>query len=487
MAGFGAFSVLRPSLRDRLHAPLAFPRRGKAGRKATRRHRHVALAAPAAEIVTIAVCAMAGRWLYGDEVEITVTLLAAGCIALLFVAAGLLRRDYRAETLLNVGGHAERAISGWLLACALALAIAFMTKTSAVPSRGATGLLVAFGLVGLPLVRIRLATLSRAWAADGRLVVKRLMLVGDAAEIDSFIARHKPEAQGLRLVSAAVLREEAGTFDDDLALAVATARMQRPDVVFVLVPWDDEVMVRTCVDALQRLPAAIHLGPTALLERYAHLRVEQAGPIASVRLVRPALTATDLRLKRAFDLVLASGALVTLAPLLLVVAVAIKLDSRGPVFFMQRRTGYNQQPFRIVKFRSMRTLEDTAALRQVTAGDPRVTRLGRLLRKTSIDELPQLLNVLAGDMSLIGPRPHALAHDQAFGRAHALYERRHNMRPGITGWAQVRGFRGETDTPEKIEGRVRHDLDYVDNWSIWLDLSILLRTVFSPETFKNAR
>ncbi len=168
-------------------------------------------------------------------------------------------------------------------------------------------------------------------------------------------------------------------------------------------------------------------------------------------------------------------------------AIAIKLDSKGPVFFVQRRYGFNQEPFRILKFRSMTTMEDDRKLEQVKAGDRRVTKIGRFLRRSNIDELPQLLNVLRGDMSLVGPRPHALAHDQAFEREVALYARRHNVRPGITGWAQVNGWRGETDTPEKVLGRVEHDLHYIDNWSLLLDVSIMVRTVFSKKAYRNAQ
>ena len=157
------------------------------------------------------------------------------------------------------------------------------------------------------------------------------------------------------------------------------------------------------------------------------------------------------------------------------------------MFFLQRRYGFNQQPFRIIKFRSMTTLEDSATLRQVTTGDRRVTRVGRILRKTSIDELPQMINVLKGDMSIVGPRPHAVAHDQQFERSIALYARRHNVKPGITGWAQVRGWRGETDTPGKIRGRIEHDFQYIDTWALWFDLAIIVRTVFSRETFRNAK
>ncbi|MBN9447724.1 MAG: sugar transferase, partial [Bosea sp.] len=162
------------------------------------------------------------------------------------------------------------------------------------------------------------------------------------------------------------------------------------------------------------------------------------------------------------------------------------IDSKGPVLFLQRRYGFNQEPFRIFKFRTMTTTDDGAVIRQATRGDPRITRVGRHLRRYNLDELPQLINVIAGQMSLVGPRPHALAHDREYQRKIALYARRHNVKPGITGWAQVNGLRGETDTDEKMARRVAYDHWYIDNWSFWLDLAILLRTLFSPRAFRNA-
>ena len=175
---------------------------------------------------------------------------------------------------------------------------------------------------------------------------------------------------------------------------------------------------------------------------------------------------------------IAAGVLTALAPALAAVAFAIWLETGRPVLFRQRRYGFNQQEFRIIKFRTMTTLEDDV-VRQVTRGDRRVTRVGRFLRKWNIDELPQLINVLKGDMSLVGPRPHALAHNREYERKIALYARRHNVLPGITGWAQVNGFRGETDTDDKMRRRVDHDLYYIDNWSPWFDLRILLKTLLS--------
>jgi len=201
--------------------------------------------------------------------------------------------------------------------------------------------------------------------------------------------------------------------------------------------------------------------------------------MASLQLTRAPLSWLERAQKRAFDVTLAAGALIALAPAFAVVALAILLESGQPVFFLQRRYGFNQEEFRIIKFRTMTTLDDGDVVRQVTRNDRRVTRVGRFLRKWNIDELPQLINVLKGDMSLVGPRPHALSHNREYERKIALYARRHNVLPGITGWAQVKGFRGETDTDEKMRARVEHDLYYIDNWSVWFDLKILLRTVLS--------
>jgi putative colanic acid biosynthesis UDP-glucose lipid carrier transferase len=190
------------------------------------------------------------------------------------------------------------------------------------------------------------------------------------------------------------------------------------------------------------------------------------------------LSESNVLLKSMLDYAVALVGLIVLAPLLAVVALAIKIDSPGPVFFRQRRYGQNNSIFRIFKFRTMAVTEDGPTVKQAERDDPRVTRMGRILRRTSIDELPQLLNVLTGDMSIVGPRPHALAHDQLFEQKLDLFSRRRRVRPGLTGWAQVHGFRGETKTTEDIRSRMQHDLYYIDNWSIWLDIEIITRTVF---------
>ena len=188
-------------------------------------------------------------------------------------------------------------------------------------------------------------------------------------------------------------------------------------------------------------------------------------------------SAAESRLKRAFDIIVASAVLVFILPLMLAAAAAIVVDSRGPVFFVQRRTGLNGLPIRVFKFRSMSVMEDGAAIKHAGKGDSRITRVGAFLRRSSIDELPQLMNVIRGEMSLVGPRPHALAHDQYYGALVPAYVHRFRARPGITGLAQISGFRGEIHSLDGMVGRVDADNTYIDQWSLWLDIKILVKTV----------
>jgi exopolysaccharide biosynthesis polyprenyl glycosylphosphotransferase len=202
----------------------------------------------------------------------------------------------------------------------------------------------------------------------------------------------------------------------------------------------------------------------------------------------PAATdhAIYISLKRAMDLAVATTALVLLAPVMALIAVLIKLDSKGPSLFRQTRLGLDGRPFAIFKFRTMTVMEDGEYIRQASLDDDRITRIGRFLRASSIDELPQLLNVISGEMSVIGPRPHARAHDEMYAQLIDCYTLRQNMKPGITGWAQVHGLRGETPTVESMRARVDYDLWYVNNANVALDIEILLRTVLEVFRRRNA-
>ena len=205
-----------------------------------------------------------------------------------------------------------------------------------------------------------------------------------------------------------------------------------------------------------------------------------------VRIHRRPIVGWGAVVKPAFDRALAGLALIVLAPVFAFIALAIKLESKGPVFFRQRRHGMCGQTIVVWKFRTMQVMEDGDVVRQASKADDRVTRVGRVLRRTSLDELPQLINVLNGSMSIVGPRPHAIAHDEHYGALLPTYSRRSIVRPGITGWAQINGLRGETRTPAEMAARVHHDLWYVANWSFWLDLRIILLTPVYGLVHKNA-
>jgi len=290
----------------------------------------------------------------------------------------------------------------------------------------------------------------------------------------------------MEIASMIALRDNQAYLTDDLALAAAAVRMLRADDIYIAIPWSRTEVIEACVDVFLRTPAEIHLGSEAILDRFKEARVVQFGPTAGLGLTRPPLTRLQRAEKRAFDVLAATLGLIALAPLFALVALCIRLEGPGPILFRQTRYGFNQEPFRIFKFRTMSTMEDGADVKAATRADPRVTRVGAVLRRFSIDELPQLLNVLMGEMSIVGPRPHALAHDQRYVARISRYARRHNVKPGITGWAQVCGHRGEIRDDEDMQARIEHDLYYVDNWSLWLDIKIVLRTVLSATAHQNA-
>jgi undecaprenyl-phosphate galactose phosphotransferase/putative colanic acid biosynthesis UDP-glucose lipid carrier transferase len=257
--------------------------------------------------------------------------------------------------------------------------------------------------------------------------------------------------------------------------AIHFTRSENVDCVLLALQWNDERRRELICERLRILPIPVLLLPDQhVLSIFS--RTPQLAREYTVELQRPPLSKGEMALKRALDLVLGIALLIAAAPLFLIVAALIKLESAGPVIFSQRRKGFNGREFTIFKFRTMNVLEDGHVILQARRNDPRVTRVGRVLRATSIDELPQLLNVVLGHMSLIGPRPHAAAHDDGYSKLIAKYAFRQHVKPGLTGWAQVNGFRGETARIELMEKRVDCDLWYIKNWSFWLDLRILVLT-----------
>jgi Undecaprenyl-phosphate glucose phosphotransferase len=413
---------------------------------------------------------------------------AAGVAVILTI----LRNEYGIGFYVAGQNTAERTLHVWNATVFALLAIPFLLGATDRLPRDSLVLLYPTGFLALWGAR-RLITRALREASRRKLVLpQRILLVGTERSVTEYLRRARPSAIGIEVVGAAsvtpVMRGEPGgraRVTGELRPAVEFARRLRPHEVYVALPWSEIETIDLCVEAFLNTPVAIHLTPERLLDRFERISIARVGGMASLELTRP-MPALGAIAKRSLDAALAVAALALLAPLLALVSIVIKLDSPGPVLFRQTRYGFNQRPFRIYKFRSMTTYVDGEIVPQATAGDARVTRVGRFLRRSNLDELPQLLNVVAGDMSLVGPRPHAVPHNRAYEDRIALYARRHNVRPGITGWAQVNGFRGETDTEDKMRARVAHDLFYIDNWSLILDLRIMARTIFSPKAYQNA-
>ena len=258
------------------------------------------------------------------------------------------------------------------------------------------------------------------------------------------------------------------------------------NTVYIALPLANVPRVAELLNALRDTTASVYFVPDVFAFDLIHGRMVEINGMPALSICETPIHGTEALTKRALDIVLAGVGLVLLAPLMLAVAVAIKVSSRGPVLFRQRRYGLNGEQISVLKFRSMTVCEDGPNVLQATREDCRVTGVGRFIRRTSLDELPQLFNVVAGSMSLVGPRPHAVAHNEKYRGLISGYMIRHKVRPGITGLAQVNGFRGETETLDKMSERVRYDLEYLRHWSPWLDLKILLRSIWVIWKDRNA-
>jgi putative colanic acid biosynthesis UDP-glucose lipid carrier transferase len=307
--------------------------------------------------------------------------------------------------------------------------------------------------------------------------VRRLAVLGHA---DEHVLRRLTLDRRARIVIGCGTDRPDGVED-----LVQRARQRHIDEVVVVPDGQNQGLLAAAVEQLAACPVDISVDLSALATAAAGLACPQVGGQRPVLLVRQPMRGWQAVSKRATDLIGSLVALAILAPLFVLVAIAIKLDSPGPVFFRQARNGLDERPFTVWKFRTMRSGGPDLAV-QAVRHDARVTRVGAILRRTSIDELPQLLNVLHGEMSLVGPRPHPVVLDDRFADMLRLYKARHRVLPGMTGLAQINGCRGETDTVEKMEARLRHDLDYIARWSLWLDVKILLATLCGRFLHANA-
>jgi len=258
------------------------------------------------------------------------------------------------------------------------------------------------------------------------------------------------------------------------------------DIIYITLPMASQPRIVRLLQELQDTTASIYFTPDIFLVDLIQARMDTIGGIPVLAVCETPFYGTNAVVKRLSDIVLGTAILVAISPLLLLIALGVKLSSPGPVLFKQRRYGLDGREVVVYKFRSMKCMDDGAVVKQATKNDERVTPFGAFLRRTSLDELPQFINVVQGRMSIVGPRPHAVAHNEQYRKLIRSYMIRHKVRPGITGWAQVNGLRGETETVDKMQARIEYDLDYLRHWSLTLDLQIIWRTLFVVWKKQNA-
>ena len=381
----------------------------------------------------------------------------------------------------------------WFTTGLLLAFFAFLLKIGVDYSRGAFVVFYFVAPVGLLAVRkaTKLASGGCRFArrdrparhrADRRF--RRDRRVG--APRTSWFSSVLPKSAASRSVRKTIPRSATATDVSVINSAANFVRRNNCREVLLAMPWEDAPRLEFIREHVKTLPVAVRLLPDMRVRTLTNYASSARQRVLAIEIQRAPLSAAERFVKRVMDIVIAGLALVFFLPIMALTAIAIKLDSPGPVIFRQFRKGFNGKQFMMFKFRTMTVQENGPAVVQATRDDPRVTSIGRLLRSASIDELPQLLNVLRGEMSLIGPRPHALAHDNYFETVLSAYAFRHHVKPGMTGWAQCNGARGGTPTIEHISERVKLDLWYINNWSLWLDIQILIKTFFEVLRKRNA-
>jgi putative colanic acid biosysnthesis UDP-glucose lipid carrier transferase len=417
--------------------------------------------------------------------EFSYMMAAAMIVAVLFVSAMRVQQLYNPTRLTVLNDQARSVLSAWCGAFLILASGVFTWGVSHDVSRGDILLFWALGVVALLMHRtawrIVLPRALESGALQGRTIVSLSCEEAVPPRVVENLTRHGYQ------ISAHFHVPRAEPYRDQVIdNVIAMCRTLNIDEVVLFVDPERMSNVHSIARRLRVLPLPVRFVPFGTLAQLFNSSRNDIGDTVAVELQRAALSRAEQVAKRGVDILLSLALLVCLSPFILAVAIAIKLDSPGPALFRQTRRGFNGRPFRIYKFRTMTVMEDDDVVRQAQKRDARITRVGYWLRRLSIDELPQLLNVFSGEMSLVGPRPHASAHDHYFTSVIEKYAFRHHVKSGITGWAQVRGARGETDTLDKMERRVELDLWYINNWSVWLDFTILIRTVLVVVRGKNA-
>ncbi|MGE0096456.1 MAG: undecaprenyl-phosphate glucose phosphotransferase [Alphaproteobacteria bacterium] len=426
-------------------------------------------------------------WSEYGIISVLGTLLAIN----VFYLSGL----YEFETITHPRLALRRLAAGWFGVASFLIALSFFTRSSEDYSRAWSMIWFIASFAHLALLRWALHRRIAKWVSQGRLY-RNVAIVGSGPGAVRLL--HKmTQAMDTRIRVAGVYDDKPGNrsrnalpASGDLNALVDRIQRESIDAVILTLPWSEEQRILAILERLRILPVDVHLCPEPVSLDCGKPRFTQIGGVPMLSVARRPLSDWNRAVKEIEDRVVAAGILLLISPLMLAIAALIKLDSRGPVLFRQKRYGYNNQLIEVFKFRTMyHDMRDVNAEQLTQRNDPRITRLGAYLRKWSLDELPQFLNVLRGDMSVVGPRPHAVSAKAAgalYQDAVQDYVSRHRVKPGITGWAQINGWRGETETLLQIRKRVEHDVAYIENWSVWLDVKIILLTAIKGFGGKNA-
>jgi putative colanic acid biosynthesis UDP-glucose lipid carrier transferase len=450
--------------------------------------------AMATDLATIVFTSVLSSLLYhlqesGTPPDLSKSLGAGILVSALFISLLKIRGMYRPAELLVLRHQIRGVLLAWTSVFLLLAATVFALKIGNEISRGTSMLFAMFGFISLVVHRSLLRDLLQKGLARNRFSVRNVVLISDQSQIGDGSLLQTLSRLGFRVRENFVF-PASGTDPRhrESVIARVIERIRGSDVEEIMIGADPNRWseLRSLVGDLRVLPFPVSFIPVGAASEIFRRPTRELGSAICIELQRGPLSSFEHAAKRCIDVLFAGLALTVLLPLLATAAVAIKLDSPGPILFRQQRCGFNGRCFQIFKFRTMSVLEDGPSIIQAQFADKRVTRIGKWLRRTSIDELPQLLNVLNGNMCLVGPRPHALAHDNEFDKVVHNYAFRRRVKPGLTGWAQVNGYRGPTPTAASVERRVEYDLWYIDNWSLWLDFRILLQTPIEILRGRNA-
>ena len=461
----------------------------------------LALLQAALEAVAVAAVGIATAMLLSDRIfesGLDVYFRASLVGAALYVLIADLTGAYEPAAQFSLPEAWRRTLRSWMTTALLIATLGFVLKISEDFSRLWAGIWFSGGLALVIGIRTLVTGFARRLKRKG-LFNQRVAIFG-AGDQGAKLGRYIRSHEGLIISIVGYYDERVGGRSPKsidgvpvcgrLADLVANIREGNIDQVIVALPWSAEGRLQEIVGQLALTPVRIRLAPDLANFAFSQRPVMMLGEVPVLSLFDRPISGFNYAVKWLEDKMIALAVLALIWPVLLIVALAIKLDSPGPVFFRQPREGYNNRTFHVLKFRSMRAADGQHdGIVQARRDDPRITRVGAFIRRTSIDELPQFLNVLAGDMSVVGPRPHAAstrAGGRLFSDVVSSYAARHRVKPGITGWAQVHGWRGETHTEEQLLRRLEHDLYYIENWSLLLDLYIIVRTAFLVITDRHA-